>query len=126
MHAHGLESRTTSTLLDRVAIALSGACLIHCVATVVLIGVSTGAVAWLTDPRIHETGLLLAMLLAAVALVGGVVRHRSPRPLLIGGIGLAAMTLALVRPHGLGEVGFTVIGVSLLATAHLMNRRRLS
>jgi hypothetical protein len=116
-------SRSLPSLLDRAAIMLSGACVVHCVGSVILLGMLAGSATWLADPAIHRVGLALAAGLGALALVGGVLRHRVRRPLWFGAAGLSAMMLGLVQPHGLGEAVFTVIGVSLLAYAHILNAR---
>jgi len=109
--------------LDRVAVGLSGLCLLHCVATVVLLSVLSAAGTFLTNPAIHEVGLFGAIVLAAVALGQGYVAHGAPRPTLVGIAGLSMMALGLVVPHGWAEVAATVCGVSLIAAAHLMNAR---
>ena len=46
--------------IDRAAIGLSGLCLVHCIATAVLVMVLASAGGLLVDPRIHEIGLALA------------------------------------------------------------------
>jgi hypothetical protein len=109
--------------LDRLAMMLSGLCLVHCVATVVLLGLLSSAAAWLGNPIIHEVGLGLAIAFGAIALVGGAITHGVMLPTVVGALGLATMTTALMIPHGGGEAVLTMIGVSLLAIAHLLNRR---
>ncbi|MDB5662544.1 MAG: MerC protein [Sphingomonas bacterium] len=112
--------------LDRVAIALSGLCLVHCVGTLLLVATLASAGGGLLNPAFHEIGLGLAVLIGAVALGRGIVRHRRPWPMAIGGFGLALMATALMLDHGSGEALFTMIGVTLVATAHLLNRRALA
>ncbi|WNO53234.1 MerC domain-containing protein [Stakelama saccharophila] len=107
---------------DNAAIALSGLCLVHCVASVVLLAVLASAGA-LLDPRIHEIGLLLAIALGAVALGRGVVAHGRWQPLLLGACGLVLMALALSMPHGAPEAALTMVGVCCLAVGHVLNRR---
>ena len=48
------------TLLDRVAIGLSGLCLLHCMAGFVLLTLFALSGDWL-DHRIHVVGLVLAL-----------------------------------------------------------------
>lgn len=109
--------------LDKAAIMLSGFCVVHCVATIALIGTLTSLGHFFSDPRIHEIGLLCATLLGALALGGGVLRHRKALPVLTGVPGLVLMAAALFVPHGFGEALLTIGGVSLVAGAHLMNAR---
>ena len=54
--------------LDRLAMGLSGLCLVHCLATAVLLGLISAAGGILGSPIIHEVGLTLAMLLGSIAL----------------------------------------------------------
>ena len=61
--------------LDRMAIALSGLCMVHCLATAVLLGLLASAGGFLGSPVIHEVGLTLAMFLGAIALGKGIYAH---------------------------------------------------
>jgi len=112
--------------IDRAAVMLSGLCMVHCIVTIVALGLLSTAGAWLGNPIIHEVGLGLATALGAMALVGGAVTHGAHLPIAIGGVGLALMTAALMLPHGGYEALLTIGGVSLLAVAHIVNRRALS
>lgn len=107
--------------LDRIAIALSGLCMVHCLATAVLLGLLASAGGFLGSPIIHEVGLTLAMILGAIALGKGVIEHGFMMPLAIGSLGLGVMAGALSMPHGGGEAVFTVLGVSILALGHRLN-----
>lgn len=112
-----------SPLLDRVAIALSGLCVVHCLAAPMLLALMSAAGGMLDDPVIHEVGLALAIAFGAVALGRGALAHRRLAPLVIGAAGAGLMAVALAMPHGASETAWTVAGVALLATAHVMNRR---
>lgn len=109
--------------LDRMAVGLSGLCIVHCVLSVVFVAILSGAGTLLTDPIIHRIGLLGAVMLAALALGQGYMKHRAVRPALIGLSGIGLMIVGLFAPHGWSEVVATVAGVSILAAAHLMNAR---
>ena len=63
-----------NSLLDRLAIGLSGLCLLHCMAGFVLLSLFALSGDWL-DHRVHVVGLVLAMPLAAVALWRGFRQH---------------------------------------------------
>ncbi|MEO7365087.1 MAG: MerC domain-containing protein [Sphingomicrobium sp.] len=107
--------------LDRLAIGLSGLCLVHCLATAVVLGLLASAGGFLGSPIIHEVGLTLAMLLGAIALGKGVIEHGFMMPLAIGSLGLGVMAGALTLGHGGNEALYTVLGVSLLALGHRLN-----
>jgi hypothetical protein len=110
------------TRLDRVAIAISGLCLAHCIATSVLLAVVASAGA-LVHPAIHEVGLMLAILFGALALGRGALTHGYMMPAAVGGFGLGIMAGALTLPHGGVEALWTMVGVAILALGHDLNRR---
>ena len=109
--------------VDRLAIGLSGLCLVHCVASAVLVMVLSAAGGVLLDPRIHEIGLVLAILLGVLGLGRGVREHGFMLPAAIGALGLGTMAGSLTLHHGTEEVFYSVFGVLLLALGHDLNRR---
>ena len=109
--------------LDRVGVLLSALCAVHCISGVVLVAVLGVGGGVLLDPRIHEYGLAAAVVIGAVGLGMGALRHGQRGPLMLGGAGLTLMACGLVAPHGGAEVALTIAGVSLLATAHIGNLR---
>lgn len=109
--------------MDRIAIALSGLCLVHCLATSVVLAVLASAGGLLVSPVVHEIGLSLAILLGIVALGRGVVEHGFMMPSAMGGLGLGVMSGALTMPHSGLETVYTIIGVAILALGHDLNRR---
>ena len=108
--------------LDRFAITLSGLCLVHCLASAVLLGLLSAAGSALGNPLIHEIGLSLAMVLGALALGRGIVEHGFMMPSAVGAVGLGVMAGALTLSHGGSEALYTVIGVAILALGHELNR----
>lgn len=109
--------------VDRLAIGLSGLCLVHCVATSVLVLVLSAAGGVLLDPHIHEIGLVLAIILGVIGLGSGIRAHGFMLPAAIGALGLGTMAGSLTLPHGPDEVIYSVFGVLLLALGHDLNRR---
>jgi MerC mercury resistance protein len=118
-----LASVTSNGRIDRLAIGLSGLCLVHCVASAVLVLMLASAGGLLVDPRIHEFGLALAIMLGALGLGRGIFEHGFLMPSAIGGIGLGTMAGSLTFPHGAEEVVISVFGVLVLALGHDLNRR---
>jgi hypothetical protein len=111
--------------LDRVGLTLSCLCAVHCVATLAVVaGLGLGG-SFLLNPAIHRVGLALAMAVAGVAIGLGALRHRRPAPFVIAMTGLSFMGGALAAPHGIEEAVLTIIGVSLVAVAHVLNVRHL-
>lgn len=110
--------------IDRSALGLSGLCLVHCLVGSLLIAAMsvTGGFIWSHD--VHMVGLLLAIPLAAFGLWRGVQKHGRWLIAAVGGLGIGLMAGALFTTHGASaEVLYTVLGVSLLGVAHLLNLR---
>ena len=117
-----MAQQTISTnRLDRLAMGISGLCLVHCAATAVLLGLLASAGGFLGKPIFHEVGLTLAIIVGAIALGRGVLHHRFILPLAVGFCGLMIMAYALTLPEGGPEPLFTVAGVSILALGHRLN-----
>jgi hypothetical protein len=107
--------------LDRMAIGLSGLCLVHCLGTSVLLAVLASAGGILGANWIHEVGLALAMVMGALALGRGIWDHGYTMPSAVGGLGLGVMAGALTLPHDGSEAVFTMLGVAVLALGHRLN-----
>ena len=109
--------------VDRLAVGLSGLCLVHCLASAVVVAMLASAGGMLLHPIFHEVGLVIAILLGIVALGRGIFEHGFMMPSAIGGLGLGVMAGALTLPHDGGEALYTIIGVAILALGHDLNRR---
>jgi hypothetical protein len=109
--------------MDRLAIAVSGLCVVHCIASAVFVTILASAGGLLVDPIIHEVGLTMAIMLGIVALGRGMMEHDFMMPSSIGGLGLGVMAGALTMPHSTTETVYTVVGVLILALGHDLNRR---
>lgn len=112
-----------SGAIDRLGIALSGLCLVHCLASAVFVAMLASAGGILLDPVIHEVGMTLALALGVLALGRGVVEHGFMMPAAVGGLGLGVMAGALMLPHDHGGTLYSIIGVMILALGHDLNRR---
>ncbi|WP_095012388.1 MerC domain-containing protein [Tsuneonella mangrovi] len=110
--------------IDRFGVALSALCAVHCLATLVLVSALGLGGQFLLNPAIHEVGLSLAMIIAAVAIGSGALRHRRPLPFVTAMTGLSFMGGALAMPHGAEEAVLTIIGVALVSTGHILNLRQ--
>jgi hypothetical protein len=109
--------------IDRVAIGLSGLCLVHCLASAILVAMVASAGGMLLNPVIHEVGLMIAILLGLISLGRGILEHGFMMPAAVGGLGLGVMAGALTLPHDGNEVVYTILGVAILALGHDLNRR---
>src|SRR3954465_13886526 len=107
--------------MDRMAIALSGLCLVHCLASAIFVAMLASAGGILLHPAIHEVGLTFAIGLGMIALGRGILEHGFMMPSAVGGLGLGVMAGALSLPHDGREPIFTVVGVLILALGHRLN-----
>lgn len=114
---------TRSMWADRVAIGLSGLCVVHCVTSSLLLAALATVGGAVIHHSVHAAGLALAIPLAAFALGRGIVLHGYALPAAVGGLGLGVMAGALSLPHGGGETFYTLLGVAIVALGHDLNRR---
>jgi hypothetical protein len=109
--------------MDHLAMGLSGLCMVHCIATSVLVAVMASA-GGLLNPMIHEVGLTIAIGFGVIALGRGVLTHGYMAPAVVGSFGLGMMAGAINLPHEGGmETVWTIIGVATLALGHDLNHR---
>src|SRR6476469_3983812 len=120
------DTHASNHLWDRMAIGLSGLCLVHCLATTVLLAFMSAFGGLLGSHWIHEVGLTLAMALGAFALGRGILEHGFVMPSAVGGMGLGVMAGSLTLPHDGTEAVATMLGVLILALGHDLNRRGTS
>jgi hypothetical protein len=103
---------------------VSGLCLVHCLAGLLLIGMLGLGGGLLLHPAIHRVGLIAAVMIGAATIGTNALRHGHLLPLALGAAGLLLMAGAIVSAHGAGEALMTIGGVALVASAHGINIRR--
>jgi hypothetical protein len=121
------ESRTKpNTVLDQTAVALSGLCLLHCLALPIFIGLLPFA-GQFGDDHFHLQMLVVVIPVSVVAFVLGYRRHRRLGVMLGGAIGLLLLTAGATVVHSrLGVAAdqlFTVTAAAILAVSHFYNSR---
>lgn len=109
--------------LDRAGIALSALCAVHCMASIFIVSALGLGGQYFFSPDLHRFGLVIAVLVAAVAIGWGVLRHRMAAPFVIALAGLSFMGAALTVPHGIAEAALTIFGVALVSIGHILNLR---
>jgi hypothetical protein len=67
------DTHASTQLWDRLAIGLSGLCLVHCLVTTIALAAVSAFGGLLGSHIIHEVGLTLAMILGAFALGRGIL-----------------------------------------------------
>ena len=118
-----LQAAIRNASIDRLAIGVSGLCLVHCIASAVFVAVLASAGGLLLDPIVHEIGMMFAFVLGVFGLGGGMRRHGFMLPAAIGSLGLGMMGGALTLEHGGTTTLYSVAGVLILALGHDLNRR---
>jgi hypothetical protein len=121
--ARMLAKTMRTEVIDRMGIALSGLCVVHCVASAVWVALLASAGGVLLDPLVHEVGLVLALVLGIIGLGRGVFEHGFMMPAAIGSLGLGVMTGGLSLGHDGGGTLYAIVGVLLVALGHDLNRR---
>jgi hypothetical protein len=109
--------------LDQAGVLISGLCAVHCLLSIIVVGVLGLGGQVLLSPWIHRVGLGAAIVIGLFTLALGAVRHARYDNLRIGAAGLGLMGGALLVDHGVVEAGLTVLGVTLVALAHIRNLR---
>ena len=109
--------------LGRDGLGVAGLCLVHCLATSIILALFAAAGGALLHPAVHEIGLVFAIGFGILALGQGVLAHGFVLPAAIGALGIGMMSGALTLPHGDIEEFYTVLGVGVLALGHTLNHR---
>lgn len=117
--------RNLANRLDGLAIAVSAACLVHCLALPVLLALLPAWSQWLDLPEtVHLWLLLFALPLSSLVLWRA--RNQSAggrQSLWLGLAGLSGMTAGILVEGQALETIVTSIGATVLASAHVVNWR---
>ena len=113
-------------MLDQVAVALSGLCLLHCLALPFLVAVLP-FLGQFSDDHLHAEMLIVVIPISLVALALGYRRHHHTGIVVAGLIGLAVLTVGGTIAHNtyglVADRTLTVIGSIVLAVTHYRNFR---
>ena len=113
-------------LLDKIAVALSGLCLLHCLLLPFAVALLP-FLGQLSGDHFHEELLLFVVPVSLIALAAGFRRHKHPEVLYFGGIGLVILILGGTYVHeAYGDIPdriVTVAGSIILAFTHYRNFR---
>ncbi len=111
---------------DRVAIALSALCLVHClvIPVALLAAPALGLAVLGTETAVHWLLLGIAVPVSVYALWQGYRQHRQRFCVVLGAAGLCLLFVAVSHLAGASrEVPLTLAGVILLLVAHAYNLR---
>jgi hypothetical protein len=121
-----MEDVKTQKLLDRLAIAASGLCVLHCLVTpVLLILIPALASSTVADNVFHKILLVFMLPSSSAALLLGCRRHKDGIVFALGLLGLTELVFTAYFGHDFfGETGervATVLGGVILAIGHVRN-----
>ena len=120
-------SSKISTQLDQAAIALSGVCMLHCLALPLLLA-ATPLFGGLGSEHFHLQMLIVVLPVSLIAFALGFRKHRDVRVIAWGFLGIALLATGGTVVHSsygiLADTLFTTSGALILATAHFLNNRR--
>jgi len=113
-------------LLDKIAVGLSGLCLLHCLALPFVIAF-VPFLGQLEDDHLHTELLIFVIPVSVVALTAGYRRHGQIGVLFWGAAGLAILTIGALVVHDLygltADRVMTITGSMILAFTHYWNFR---
>ncbi|MDA0789218.1 MAG: MerC domain-containing protein [Proteobacteria bacterium] len=123
---HTQQPSSPRNRLDAFAVLLSGTCMVHCLVLpmlVTLFPIVHGSL--LEEQYFHLIMLVLILPTSLVALTIGCRRHKDRATIILGSIGLTALTFTAIWGHDIfgytGERMVTTVGGLVLATAHIQN-----
>jgi hypothetical protein len=112
--------------MDLAGLALSGSCLVHCLALPVALIAAPSLAVWLgeTETTVHWLLFGIAAVVSGGALFTGFRRHGAGLVVGVGGMGLLVMAVAAAHLFGTSvEATLTLVGASIVALAHVVNLR---
>jgi uncharacterized membrane protein YfcA len=112
--------------MDRIGVFASAACFVHCLATPILLSLSSVSVHFLpSEESTHRVLAVTIALVGAIAILTGYRRHRRPSVLVFLSVGLvfifAGAFFGNYLPLHWIEVLITLLGSSCLIAAHRKN-----
>ncbi len=115
-----------SAVLDKLAVALSGLCLVHCLALPFAIALLP-FLGQFADDHLHLQMLVVVIPVSVVALALGFRRHRHAGIVLAGAAGLIIITIGGTVAHNhfgiIADRALTIVGSLALAITHYRNFR---
>jgi hypothetical protein len=120
--------KTKRSALDKLAVILSGVCMLHCLTLPVLLTAApiTGGF-WLEEQTFHLIMLAGILPISLIALTIGCRQHKDLATIVLGVLGLGILAFTAFFGHDLfgvtGERLVTSLGGLILACAHIQNYR---
>ncbi len=108
---------------DKMAVLISGLCLVHCFLPPVIISVGMMSFAGniLESEWVHIALLCPVVVLAVLSLPSAYRRHRTRWPMVLAVLGITGFCSAFLLPEAM-ELWITVVAAGLMILAHVWNR----
>jgi hypothetical protein len=121
-HAHSHSETDTSDTIGQV---LSAVCAVHCVSTPLVVSMAPAAASVFGGA--HPVLLVLVIVVGLWAFVPGYRCHRSSKVIGLAVGGVVALGVAALAFEGslLAETGVSLLGATLMMSAHWLNRKLL-
>lgn len=114
----------TKNVTDKLAITLSIACAIHCLALpLILLLLPSFVVLQLNNEAFHTWMVIIVLPTSVYALFMGCKQHKRYRLLFIGFLGLMLLVFAIWLGNEYWEKVLTLVGSSVIAGGHYWNYR---
>jgi hypothetical protein len=109
-------------ILDRIAIATSLCCALHCALVPILLTITAlSGLQFLRNPLIEWCLIILGFILAYLSLNSSLKQHQNHTPKNMSIIGVSFLVLSRLNIVGSMEVVFTCLGSLFLIIAHFKN-----
>jgi hypothetical protein len=111
--------------IDIIGFSVSALCALHCFAVPLVVALTTfTGLAFLEDPFLEKIILTMSAVLGLLSLVPSYNRyHKHPKPLTYFAAGIVLIGLSRLEVHEVWEISMTSVGATLVASAHIINRR---
>ena len=114
------------SVMNGLGVGASALCIVHCLLTpVVMLAIPFIGLAMPDESRVHATMLLVVVLVGVVAFGAGYARHRRVSLLAAPMAGVALLAAAAFGGEAIGEVGeslLTVAGGAIMIGSHWLNQ----
>ena len=121
-------TKTNRSTLDKVAVVLSGVCMVHCLALPLLLtGAPITGGFFIDEELFHILMFVVILPVSLIALTIGCRQHKDILTISLGSVGLATLAFTAFFGHDWfghdGERIVTSFGGLILAAAHIQNYR---
>jgi hypothetical protein len=123
VHGHHQHHRLAGAGLDLVGLSLSSLCVVHCLATPLLVTLLPFTAVWGNPHHFHLWLALVLIPLGSIAFWRGFMKHGSLAILASGGLGLILVMAGTLLHKTHSVFSLTLLGSAVLISSHWRNWR---